>query len=146
MKLVKALKLKNRLAGNIARTQALIERENSQPEKTYNHEKITLLVDNLFNDRNELIELKAKIQVKTAPIAHKLIKLAELKGEITWFQELNCREGEFNQGYGAEKDIIVYKAYYNQDTIDQMVGTIQEQIDELQDEIDDYNATKSIQH
>ena len=144
MKLVKALKLKNRLAGNIARTQALIERENSQPEKTYNHEKVTLLVNNLFNDRNELIELKAKIQVKTAPIAHKLIRLAELKGEITWFQELNCREGEVKQGYGSEKDTIVYKAYYNQNSIDETVQSLQEEIDGLQDEVDEYNAITSI--
>ena len=40
MKIAKALKLKNRLAGELNRIKGLIERENSRLEKSFDSEKM----------------------------------------------------------------------------------------------------------
>ena len=79
MKIAKALKLKNRLAGELNRIKGLIERENSRLEKSFDFEKMENLSKSFYETKADLIQLKAKIQMKTAPIAEKLIAMAEAK-------------------------------------------------------------------
>lgn len=146
MKLSKALKQKNRMAGEISRVRGLIDRENSRLEKDFDEIKIR----NLFNQFNQLlldiVELKSKIQIATAPISAKLLTLAELKGKIEFYKTLDTKSGEKTQSnFRTEKEtILTYKAYYTQDDIDNLESELQEQINDLQDEIDDYNASTSI--
>lgn len=145
MKIAKALKIKNRLAGELNRIKALIERENSQLLANFNENKMKELSESFYNTKADLIRLKAKIQMKTAPISEKLIAIAETKDEMSFFQSLDTKDGEsIVTRYGTEPNTIVYKAYYTQDDVDKKVVEIQAQIDNLQDEIDEYNATTSI--
>lgn len=145
MKIAKALKIKNRLAGELNRIKALIERENSQLLANFNENKMKELSESFYNTKADLIRLKAKIQMKTAPISEKLIAIAETKDEMSFFQSLDTKDGEsIVTRYGAEPNTTVYKAYYTQDDVDKKVVEIQAQIDNLQDEIDEYNATTSI--
>lgn len=147
MKIAKALKIKNRLAGELNRIKGLIERENSQLLENFNENKVKELAESFYNTKADLIQLKAKIQMKTAPIAEKLIAIAEAKDEMSFFQSLDTRDGESIVNitrYGAEPKKVVYKAYYTQDDVDAKIVEIQAQIDKLQDEIDEHNATTSI--
>lgn len=145
MKIAKALKIKNRLAGELNRIKGLIERENSQLLANFNEYKMKELSESFYNTKADLIRLKAKIQMKTAPISEKLIAIAEAKDEMSFFQSLDTKDGEFIvTRYGVEPNTTVYKAHYTQDDVDKKVVEIQAQIDNLQDEIDEYNATTSI--
>ena len=145
MKIAKALKLKNRLAGELNRIKGLIERENSRLEKSFDSEKMENLSKSFYETKANLIQLKAKIQMKTAPIAEKLIAMAEAKDEMKFFQSLPTTDGEVEKShYSGDKPILVYKAHYTQNDVDNKVIEIQAQIDALQDEIDEYNASTSI--
>ena len=64
MKIAKALKLKNRLAGELNRIKGLIERENSRLEKSFDSEKMENLSKSFYETKANLIQLKAKIQMK----------------------------------------------------------------------------------
>lgn len=146
MKIAKALKVKNRLAGDIRRLEQIVSRENSRKADEFDRDKVIKYLSELTDTREELILLKTKIQRKTAPIADKLIRLAELKGEIEFFQSLNPTEGIIysDAGYGNPQKEVVYKAYYNRDAIDESIVIFQNEIAELQDEVDEYNATTDI--
>jgi hypothetical protein len=95
---------------------------------------------------DELISLKAKIQKATAPIAEKLIELAELKGEISFYQSLNTKSGIVERDNWDNDKVVTeeWKAYFDQDAVDDILRTIQTKIENLQDEIDEYNASTSI--
>ena len=145
MKIAKALKVKNRLAGEVRRLEEIVRRENSRKASEFNKDKVASKLEELTDVRVELIQLKAKIQRKTAPIADKLIRLAELKGEIEFFQSLDTKEGTFAENqYSNPVREVEFKAYYNRDAIDDIVVNLQNQIAELQDEVDEYNATTDI--
>ena len=71
MKLSKALKQKNRLVRKINSLQQLINRDNSALEQEYNEEAVSSRFAEYYASFNELVDLKAKIQQATAPIANK---------------------------------------------------------------------------
>lgn len=148
MKIAKALKVKNRLAGELNRIKNLIQRDNSKPEYAnpgFDRIKMEELAESFYKTKNELIKLKAKIQKKTAPIADKLIAIAEAKDEIEFFKSLDTRAGiEVVHTFGKESKNVLYHAFYTQGDVDQKLVEIQNQIDTLQDEIDEYNASTSI--
>lgn len=145
MKIAKALKVKNRLAGEVRRLEEIVLRENSRKASEFNKNKVASKLEDLTDVRVELIQLKALIQRKTAPIADKLIRLAELKGEIEFFQSLETKEGTFAENHYANPvREVEFKTYYNRDAIDDIVVDLQNQIAELQDEVDEYNATTDI--
>ena len=142
MKLSKALKQKNRLVRKINSLQQLINRDNSTLEKDYNEEVISGRFAEYYTSVNELVQLKSKIQQATAPIADKLLAMAELKGQANFINNLKTRQGSFKDYDGNEE---VYSCYYSQNHVDEKVSEIECKIDELQDEVDEYNAITSIQ-
>jgi hypothetical protein len=146
MKLNKALKIKNRKAGEINRLRSLIQRENSKKVQNYNGVKVANLANLYHNEMSELISLKAKIQKATAPIAEKLIELSELKGEIVFYQSLNTKSGIVERDNWDNDKVVTeeWKAYFDQDAVDDNLRIIQIKIENLQDEIDEYNASTSI--
>lgn len=141
MKLSKALKQKNRLVRKINSLQQLINRDNSALENQYNEELISDRFAEYYASVDELVQLKAKIQQATAPIANKLIAMAELKGQVNFIKDLRTRQGSFKDYDGNEE---VYACYYSRDQVDSKTSEIECKIDELQDEVDEYNAITSI--
>lgn len=147
MKLNKALKLKNTLAGQLKHQQNILARENSRRldsssnvdrEAVYN--KITAL-------RLELIDLKTKITKANVGIYAKLAEMEELKGFITYIQMLETKHGVFEEIVGMgqrEPKKVDYSAYLTQEKVDGLVIETQKQIDVLQDKIDEYNAATDI--
>jgi hypothetical protein len=147
MKLSKALKVKNRLVGEINTVKSIINRENSQLEDKFNHTKVSESFVQLDDKLAQLISLKAAIQVATAPIAVKLIRMAELKGQLGFFECLDTKEGKFSKSRftrDAPEEYDVFEAFVTQDDVDARLQVIKEEINDLQDEVDDFNATTSI--
>ncbi len=145
MKINKALKIKNRKVGKINSLRSLIIRENSKYIKHFNFKKIEGIFEEYRKELRELIDLKAKIQKATAPIAHLLIEMAEAKGELAFYKTVPHKSGEHEKdSYNDNTVIEKWEAYLDQDGIDNTVNALQKLIEHLQDEIDDYNATTSI--
>ena len=146
MNLAHALKQKTRIAGELVRQQQILQRENARrndsPSKVDREQvwkEITRLAD-------ELGELKGKITRANVNIYPTLEHMAELKARISFVQGLQKREGEEIIPLHGDREPLKYtwNSFVNQAKCDELVADLQEEINELQDEVDDYNATTQI--
>lgn len=146
MKIAKALKVKNRLAGEIAGLEGIIRRENSRRDDNPSQVNVQEQLQKLASKRQELIDLKGGIAVATAPIASKLARLSEIKSGINFLTSLPTREGEELVGTLTKESVLKYKwtAFINREEADKIIVQLQEEINTLQDEIDEFNAITNI--
>lgn len=152
MKLFSALKQKNRLAGELARIQTILVRENSRqqtgigqhgvhPKKEY----LDQLTAELVGKRAALVALKAAIAVANVGIYDKIFEVAELKSQITWIDTLNTKSGvHYEYGYGDAPKDIYYVAYVDDVQRDKLKEEYQARINKIQDEIDEFNSRTDI--
>jgi len=76
----------------------------------------------------------------------KLERMAELKARIAYITGLHKRDGEEITFEGLQREKVTYTwtSEINQEKADALVAQLQEQIAQLQDEVDEYNATYEI--
>jgi hypothetical protein len=146
MKLSKALKLKNALTGELNKYQEILARENSRRDDSsskVNRSEIWLKI-HVITDK--LIRLKGLISKANVPIYEKIAQMAELKNRINFINQLNTKDGDFLEsvGHQTEPTKVHYDAYLKKEQIDVEVLRLQEMIQKIQDEVDDFNATTQI--
>jgi hypothetical protein len=146
MKLTRALKEKNRLAGELTRLQKILQRENSRRNDSTSTVDRAEVWDSCIGLTDQLSEIKGKICVANIGIYPKLERMSELKSRIAFIKMLSTRNGEEIERYGRSDEKIVYQwdAFLKEALIDDLVSVYQTQINDLQDEVDDYNATTDI--
>ena len=144
MKLSKALKEKNRIAGEINRLKTLISRENSRDVKSSSTVDVASLWINLLNTTEKLIKVKTEIFKANVGIYDKIVRMAELKGRSAWLSSINTNNEKIENPYGTNIMVTEYKACFKLEDVDRMTKDLQDEIAKLQDEIDEYNATVSI--
>lgn len=146
MKLSQALKLKNRLAGELSRLQNILYRENSRrsdnPSKV-NQAEVWAQIQKLSD---ELGVLKAKISAANIGIYPAIERMAEFKSRITYIATLPKRDTPDIQLIGRDQEKVEYTwtPFINQQMADELTATYQKQCDELQDKIDAYNANTDV--
>jgi hypothetical protein len=91
----------------------------------------------------ELVELKTKLHLANAPVYGKIFRMSELKSQLSNLKQLDCVDGKHFDRYGRG-EAVVKTAKINVLEKDQMVLTIEEEIERLQEELDEHNATTSI--
>lgn len=143
--IARALKEKTRIINKINVIDALIKEENSMEEGIERSCDIRSSIEQKMQLMNFLICLKSKIAIANAGIADKLNRLSELKGLIGFYRSLNCREGSFSNRYDGNGEKTIITAIISKKEVTQKVEEIQAEIDKLQDEIDDFNATTLIE-
>jgi hypothetical protein len=146
MKLAKALKQKNRLAGEVAHLKELLTQQNSRPAKQKfdydNHEVLT----NLRAKLDELVATKAAIGAANAEVYPKVFRLAELKGLVTALKGLSTKEGIYAESLGYAQAVQVeYVAQIKKAEVDKLVEELEKEIQALQDALDEFNFTHSIE-
>lgn len=133
--LAKALKLKNRLAGRLAKTTSTISLYNSVLE---GHKEVNVL--DLDKQRAELseslVDLKTAIYEANKGIYRFINQMSEKKSEIDFLNSLQTRNG-VEPGYGENTH---YVAAIKKVDVDKRVKLLEKEIDDLQDQIDRYNA------
>jgi hypothetical protein len=148
MKLNQALKEKNRLVRKLNSDLEIAKRENSintLRKRSYDLDKVWDEIDSVTGRLNGL---KTAICKANVGIYEKIERMSELKGRIAFLIALNTKHGEFEETVGWGEDKVrkeTWDAFYSKQAVDNMVETLQEQIDVLQDEIDTYNATTEIE-
>jgi hypothetical protein len=159
MKLSKALKLKNRLAGEIAKLKTAIQMHNSEKEGTESEFDVEALMSKLNLRIMDLVDVKAAIAVANANAGlaglmaskemcensnhRRIFHLAELKGMIEFLKSVSTKFGTFNEGFavsGAPYE-VTYEVTYREKDISDIVDETQRLIDVIQDEIDTFNAS-----
>lgn len=155
LNLSQALKHKNRLAGDVARLRQIVQRENSRKESQPARADVRAAFDESVVRSRELAALKGAIAAANAGVLSgnhgiysKLNLQAELRGLIAFLKELNTKEGEEVERVGFlsrdEAARTVYVATITRDEVDRLVVSYQGEIERLQDEIDEFNATTRI--
>jgi len=145
MKLAKALKQKNKLAGEVAQLKELLAQQNSRSTKQkFDYDNKQVLAD-LRTKIDELIATKAAIGAANAEIYAKIFRLAELKGLVATLKGLATKDGVFAESLGFSQSVEVeYVAQIKKAEIDQMTRQLDTEIQELQDALDEFNFTHSI--
>jgi len=146
MNLSQALKQKNRLAGEIVRQQQILQRENARRNDSVSDVNREAVWDKILEISKDLGEIKGKITQANVNIYPSLELMAELKSRIAFLQTLPKKEGDEIQFIGRDQEKLTYKwdSFINQSKADKMVEVIQVQINTLQDAVDAYNATTTI--
>ena len=147
MNLSQALKQKNRLAGELVRQQQILQRENAYRNDSVSTVDCQVVWDKIIELSEALGELKGKITQANVNIYPALERMAELKGRIAFVQGLQKREGPEVTFVGRDQEKVEYtwESFINQEKSDELVSELQEQINDLQDEVDEYNATTQIE-
>ena len=144
MNLTKALKHKKKLVKQIDEMFIRFQKYNSQPVDQvgtgYNPEEAYTKWISLTN---ELVNLKTKIQNANAPIADKIFRLGEVKNLISRIRGLDTKSGIVRDRYRAE-ELITYVAYMDLFTKDNLIKGWEEEIEQLQEEIEAFNAITKI--
>ncbi len=145
MKLYKALKLRKKLVGDVAKLKQQIQAKNSYTVGSVDPEKFS--VDKIYAELqakiNELIGLKFVINEANRPIQEQIYRLSELKALLSFWNGVSVVEGQQMVGYSDAKT-IEYKAQIDEIKRNQIVEEFQKKVDVLQEELDTYNYTTDI--
>lgn len=148
-----ALKHKNRLAGEVARLREIVQRENSRKESQPVRADVRAAFDENVTRSRELAAFKGAIAAANAGVTGpargiygKLNLQAELRGLLAFVKALNTKEGEEAAPIGFRGDTFrqTYIAVITRDEVDRLAAAYQTEIERLQDEIDEFNATTRI--
>jgi len=146
MKIAKALKMKNQLAGEVAQLKELLAKQNSRSTKQKfdydNREVLTRLRAKLA----ELVKVKAAIAAANAEVYDKIFRLAELKGLVVTLTALDTKAGVFHEGrgFGEAAYETEYVAQLSKVDVDNLVAESNAEIQGLQDTLDEFNFTRSV--
>jgi len=147
MNLSQALKQKNRLAGELVRQQQILQRENARRSDSVSSVDCEVVWNKIVELSEELGELKGRITKANVNIYPALERMAELKARIAFVQGLQKREGPEVTFVGRDQEKVEYtwESFVNQEKSDELVAELQDEINNLQDEVDEYNATTQIE-
>jgi hypothetical protein len=145
MKLSKALKLKNKKISEYNTLISKMPLYNSYDvdcKKVYNSKK---LYSETLDKMQDLIKFKAAIHSTSDPIRTDIFRLGELKNLINYVNRLDTREGIVKESnYRGEPSVITLWVDFTELEKVALIQSIQEEIEEIQDKIDTFNAVTEL--
>jgi hypothetical protein len=145
--LAKALSIKNRLAERLSQARSNIETYNSVPAGQRD-EKGQAIVDvraeyeRMLMLQEGLVAVKAAIQRANAPVYEDVLRLGEKKALVQMLNELNTKHGT-EPGFGGVEHR--YAATILKPEVLEAVRRLEIDIDKLQDKLNQYNATTTVE-
>jgi hypothetical protein len=143
MKVKQALKQKKKLATKMNQEFVRVNMYNSVEEGATRVYDVKASMQNWLKMIDELVELKTKIHLANVPIYGKIFRMSELKSQLSNLKQLDCVDGKHFDRYGRG-EAIIKTAEISVLERDEMVLKIEEEIERLQEELDEHNATTSI--
>lgn len=146
MSIARALKVKNRVAARLGIIRNRISSENSMESTIKRTFDINKLIDEEKNLYDQLNAIKTAIAKANIEITDKLIAMSELRSKIEWMRSIPTKEGTFQESirYNDAPIPRTYTAILSGMDVIQETEAMQTRIDAIQDEIDEFNATKHI--
>ena len=140
----KALKIKNRLAGRLAKVQADIQAYNSVPEGQADQVNVPVLVQTREELVGALVSLKTAINEANREAQRDIYDLAEKKGTAQFLAGVNTRHGPLPAVYPSTTEVN-YVAALKKADVDARVQRLEKEIDQLQDKLDQFNHAHKIE-
>jgi hypothetical protein len=142
--LAKALKVKNRLAGRLAKVQADIQAYNSVPKGQADQVNVPALMKSREELVGALVNLKTAINDANREVQRDIYLLAEKKATAQFIAGLNTRHGLQPAVYPSTTEVH-YVAALKKADVDALVGQLEKEIDQLQERLDQFNHVRKIE-
>jgi hypothetical protein len=136
--LAKALKVKNRLTGRLAKVQADIQAYNSVPEGQADQVNVLALMKTREELVGALVSLKTAINDANREAQRDIYDLAEKKATAQFLACINTRHGLQPAVYPSTT-AVTYVAALKKADVDALVVRLENEIDQLQDRLDQFN-------
>jgi hypothetical protein len=145
--LAKALSVKNRLAGRLAQTRSNIETYNSvlagqRDEEGRATVDVRAEFERLLMLQEGLVAVKAVVQRANAAVYEDVLRLGEKKALLQMLGGLSTKHGT-EPGYNGVE--YRYSATILKPEVLEMVRRLEAEIDKLQDRLNQYNATTTVE-
>ena len=146
MTLNQSLKQKSRMAGELVRLQAILQRENARKSDSVSTVNRQEVWDKIIKTSNDLGELKGRITIANIGIYPVLESMSELKSRIAFINNLPKKAGtEVEPTYGNQERITyTWDSFISQEKADELVANLQLEINQNQDLVDQYNSSTNI--
>ena len=141
--LAKALKVKNRLTGRLAKVQADIQAYNSVPEGQADQVNVPALLKTREELVEALVALKTAINDANREAQRDIYDLAEKKATAQFLAGVNTRHGPQPPVYPSTVE-VTYVAALRKADVDGLVAGLEKEIDQLQDRLDQFNHERKI--
>ena len=142
--LAKALKIKNRLTGRLAKVQADIQAYNSVPAGQADQVNIPALMQTRAELVGALVALKTAINDANREVQRAIYDLAEKKATAQFLAGVNTRHGPQPAVYPNTTEVS-YVAALKKADVDGLVAGLEKEIDQLQDRLDQFNHVHKIE-
>ena len=142
--LAKALKVKNRLTGRLAKVQADIQAYNSVPEGQADQVNVPALMKTRDELVGVLVSLKTAINDANREAQRDIYDLAEKKATAQFLAGVNTRHGPQPAVYPNTTEVS-YVAALKKADVDTLVAGLEKEIDQLQDRLDQFNHGHKIE-
>ena len=144
MNLKQALKKKNLLLAEIKQELNKVATYNSIEVGNRRPYSAKEAFDKYMNLTNELINLKTAIHIANAPVYNKIFRLSELKNMANAIKSIDCTDGKEPNRFHMSGESRIMNAEISIVTRDTMVKDIEKEINDIQDELDYFNATTEV--
>lgn len=146
MNIKQALKLKNKLVKENNELFMKLSQYNSVVEGSVRPYDPKEMLSKWNEGVKQLVDLKTKIHRANAPVYDKIFKLSEMKSMVSKLNSMNCSEGkQSSRGrWGEPNEGIVLVCEISVVQRDEMVKTLEVQIEQIQDELDTHNINTLI--
>ncbi len=140
----KALKVKNRLAGRLAKVQADIQAYNSVPAGQADQVNVPALLKTREELVGALVGLKTAINEANREAQRDIYDLAEKKATAQLLAGVNTRHGPQPAVYPNTTEVS-YVAALKKADVDALTAGLEKEIDQLQDRLDQFNHVHKIE-
>lgn len=142
MNIKQALKRKNKLASKLKQALAIMSTSNSIVVGANTAYSSQAKLKEATDTAMELVALKTKIHAANVPVAGLIFETSELKGMIQALRNMSCNSGAVIS-YRSETP-IQYEAEISELRRDELVADLENRLDEINDQLDQFNATTLI--
>jgi hypothetical protein len=142
--LAKALKVKNRLTGRLAKFQADIQAYNSVPQGQADQVNVLSLMKTREELVGALVSLKTAINDANRESQRDIYDMAEKKATAQFLAGINTRHGPQPAVYPNTTEVN-YVAALKKADVDALVVRLEKEIDQLQDRLDQFNHDHKIE-
>ncbi|MBR4674151.1 MAG: hypothetical protein IKP00_06755 [Victivallales bacterium] len=146
IRLAQALKEKNRLASEVERLWGLIIRENSKREDLTSVIDVAKTYELVQFYTEKLIELKTKIGLANAGNLQRIYRMDECKSQLSKLDIVNTDDStDLQRLTDTQYRELKRKVVFSESQILAMREELQQECNRLQDEMDEFNATTTIE-
>jgi len=144
MTIKQALKQKNKLIKQIGENTKLMQEYNSIEVGNDRPYSSLILLGQISEDTKELAKLKSKIHIANTPVLEDIFLMSELKSMTQSLKKMDCTEGKSNKDRYRMESEIVKTSEISLVLRNVTIKEMEEQIEEIQDRLDVFNATTQI--